>query len=408
MSESDGFVIVGGGLAGAKAAEALREQGYDGPLILVAAEQHLPYERPGLSKDFLVGSAERDSLFVHDGQWYADHHLDLRTGIEASAIDRNARQLQLSDGSSLGYRKLLLATGSRPRPLPVTGADAANVYQLRTIADAERLQELFSRIERLLVVGAGWIGLEVSAAARKAGVAVTVVESAELPLLPVLGRELAQVYAQLHRSHGVDFRFGASLERFEVDGDRVTSAELADGSSIVTDAVLVAIGAQPNVELAQSAGLAVDDGILVNSALLTADPDIVACGDVANAMHPFYNKRIRVEHWATALKQPAVAARTMRGEATSYDELPYFYSDQYDLGMEFVGHLEPGGYDEVVYRGDLAAHEFVAFWLAGGRVVAGMNVNVWDVADAVKALIRKGTVIDQRLLTNPDIPLNQQ
>lgn len=408
MSETDGFVIVGGGLAGGKAAEALREQGYDGPLTLVTAEEHLPYERPALSKGFLAGSAEKDSLFVHDAQWYAEHDIELRTSVEVTELNPRAHSVRLSDGSTLGYRKLLLATGARPRSIDLAGTDAENVYQLRTIADAERLQELFGRIERLVVVGAGWIGLEVTAAARNAGVAVTVVESAQLPLLNVLGREMAQVFAQLHREHGVDFRFEAGLAELVTDGGRVMAAKLADGSTVETDAVLIAIGAQPNVELAAAAGLSIDNGIQVSAALITDDPDVLACGDVANAFHPFYNKRIRIEHWATALKQPAFAARAMRGEPTSYEELPYFYSDQYDLGMEFVGHLEPGGYDQVVIRGELAAREFVAFWLAGGRVVAGMNVNVWDVADDIKALIRKGTVIDQQLLTDTAVPLNQQ
>ena len=407
MSESDVFVIVGGGLAGGKAAEALRDQGYRGPVVVITEEPHLPYERPALSKDFLAGSVEEDSLFLHDEQWYAEHDIEVRTGLTATAIDRVAHTVELSDGSRQHYRKLLLTTGARPRRLDLPGADAPNVYQLRTIEDAQRLKDLFTGIERLLVIGAGWIGLEVTAAARTAGVAVTVVESAPLPLVNVLGPELGAIYAELHREHGVDLRLGTGLAELVTEHGVVVAARLADGSTIDTDAVLVAIGAQPNVELGVAAGLGADNGLLVNAAMITEDSDVFACGDVANAFHPFYNTRIRVEHWATALKQPAAAARAMRGEPTSYDELPYFYSDQYDVGMEFVGHVEPGGYEEVLFRGDRAGREFVAFWLSAGKVIAGMNVNVWDVTDAVKTLIRKGTVIDKRMLADPAIPLNQ-
>ncbi len=407
MTDTDGFVIIGGGLAGGKAAEALRDQGYDGPLTLVTAESHHPYERPALSKDYLIGSAEKQSLFVHEEQWYADHDVTVLRSVTATSIDRGAHTVTLSGGSRLGYRKLLLATGARPRTLDRSGADADNVYYLRTIEDSEQLTELFANSSRLLVIGAGWIGLEATAAARKAGVEVTVVESAEQPLVRVLGPELGRIYAELHREHGVDLRLNSGLDELVVENGSVVSAKLSDGSTVETDAVLVAVGAQPNIELGVEAGLSADNGLLVNAAMITDDTDILACGDVANAFHPFYNKRIRVEHWANALKQPATAARVMRGESASYDELPYFYSDQYELGMEFVGHVEAGGYDEVVFRGDQAAREFVAFWLSGGKVVAGMNVNVWDVTDAVKALIRKGTVIDQRMLLDTAIPLSQ-
>jgi len=407
MSESDGFVIVGGGLSASKAAEALREQGFSGPLTIVAEEPELPYERPALSKGYLTGSADRDSLFVHDHAWYADHRVEVRTGVRATALDRGRKAVTLSDGDELGYRKLLLATGARPRTLPLPGADAANVHYLRTVADCERLQQLFGSIQRLAIIGAGWIGLEVAAAARQAGVEVTVFEAAPLPLVNVLGPELAGVFAALHREHGVDFRLEAEVSELVLAGDEVNGIRLVDGTVLEADAVLVAVGAQPNVELGAAAGLAVDNGLMVGAGLITSDPDIVACGDVANAFHPFYNERIRSEHWATALKQPATAARSMLGEPASYEELPYFYSDQYDLGMEFLGRAEPGRYDQVLFRGDRAKGEYVAFWLDHGRVVAGMNVNVWGVTDAVKALIRKRIVIDPDLLTNPEIPLEQ-
>jgi 3-phenylpropionate/trans-cinnamate dioxygenase ferredoxin reductase subunit len=390
------FVIAGGGLAGAKGAEALRDQGFDGDIVLIAEEPNRPYERPPLSKDYLLGKAERDSVFVHSESWYAEHNVDLRLGVAVLAIDRAAHEVQLSDGSSVQYDKLLLATGSRPRQLP--GAEGA--LYLRRLEDADRIKTVLARSSRLVVIGAGWIGLEVTAAAREAGLAVTVLEAAELPLLAAIGPEVAKVFADLHTAHGVDLRFGVKVEQVNATGVR-----LADGTTIDADAVLVGIGATPNVELAKNAGLDVDNGVLVDSALRTSDPDIFAVGDIASEAHPLLHRRIRVEHWANALNQPAVAATGMLGGDASYDELPYFYTDQYDLGMEYVGDIT--GYDRVVFRGDVAKREFIAFWLNDNRVLAGMNVNIWDVVDPVKALIRSGRAIDPDRLANPEVPLEE-
>jgi 3-phenylpropionate/trans-cinnamate dioxygenase ferredoxin reductase subunit len=403
----DGFVIVGAGLAGGKAAEALRGQGYDGRLTLIGTERHRPYERPPLSKAYLARSQPREKAFLHPEDWYAEQQVELRTGTEVSAIDRSAHRLRLSDGSELGYRKLLLATGASPRTLPLPGATASNVHTLRTIEDSDTLADSFTGLNRLLVIGAGWIGLEVAAVARQAGVEVSIVEASELPLLRVLGPELAAVFADLHREHGVDLRFGAQLTEIITSADRATGLRLSDGTVLEGDAVLVSVGVAPNTQLAAEAGLEVDNGVLVDASLVSSDPDILACGDVANAFSPFYDKRLRVEHWATALKQPTTAARAMLGEDAVYDELPYFFSDQYDLGMEYLGYVEPGGYDEVVLRGDRDSREFIAFWLAGGRVIAGMNVNVWDVTDPIKALIRRKDAVDRDRLADPAVPLGE-
>jgi 3-phenylpropionate/trans-cinnamate dioxygenase ferredoxin reductase component len=396
MADSDPFVIVGGGLAGAKAAEALRDQGFAGRVVLVGREAYRPYERPPLSKGYLAGSAERESVFVHTPEWYAEHDVELLANQEVTSIDPARHRIQLAD-RELGYRKLLLATGSTPRRLPIAGSEAEGVFYLRTLDDSDRLRELLSSAGRLAVIGAGWIGLEVTAAARQAGVEVTVFEAADLPLLRVLGPELAEVFAQLHRAHDVDLRMGVQISEILTAGGtdrRATGVQLADGSAVGADAVLVGVGAAPNDELAATAGLAVDNGVLVDDTLQTSDPDIVAAGDVANAYHPILRRRVRVEHWANALKQPAFAAATMRGEPRSYQELPYFYTDQYDLGMEYIGYAEPGDYDRVVIRGDLDSREFIAFWLDDGRVVAGMNVNVWDVVEQIKALILSGKPVD--------------
>ncbi|GAB3876599.1 FAD-dependent oxidoreductase [Kibdelosporangium lantanae] len=388
------FVIVGGGLAGAKSAEALRDQGFDGEIVLVTDEPNRPYERPPLSKDYLQGKTERDSVFVHPETWYAENNVDLRLSTAATAIDRAAHEVRLADGTSVHYDKLLLATGSSPRRIP--GAEDA--LHLRRLEDSEHIRSTLASASRLVVIGAGWIGLEVTAAARAANVEVTVVEAAEVPLSVPIGPEVGKVFADLHAANGVDLRFGVSVESVTA-----TSVRLADGTTLDADAVLVAIGAAPNVTLAQEAGLEVDNGVLVDASLRTSDPDIYAVGDIASEAHPTLNKRVRVEHWANALNQPAVAATGMLGGTASYDELPYFYTDQYDLGMEYIGDI--AGYDRVVFRGDVAKREFIAFWLKDNHVLAGMNVNIWDVVDPIKALIKSGRQIDPERLADPTVPL---
>ncbi|MEV6137762.1 FAD-dependent oxidoreductase [Nocardia sp. NPDC051990] len=407
MTSDQCFVIVGGGLAAAKLAEALRDNDFAGTVTLISAEDYLPYERPPLSKEHLAGKKSLEEFTVDPGQWYRDHHIDVRLGTEVGAIDPSAKTVTLPDGSTLGYDKLALATGSTPRRLPIPGMDARGVYTLRTIGDSDSLIELFGSARRLVIIGAGWIGLEVASAARAAQVEVTIVESAELPLLAALGPEMGRVFADLHRDHGVDLRFRARVEAItthHVETDLATGVRLADGTVIEGDAVLVAIGARPNIELAADAGLAIDGGVLVDASLTTSDPNIVAVGDIANEQHPRLGRRIRVEHWANALNQPAVAAQTMLGKSASYDRLPYFFTDQYDLGMEYTGFAAPGEYARVVVRGDVAAREFVAFWLdTDNRVLAGMNVNIWDVTDRIKELI--GQQVDPELLADTSAPL---
>ncbi|HEY5456976.1 MAG TPA: FAD-dependent oxidoreductase [Acidothermaceae bacterium] len=405
MVTSDTFVIVGGGLAGAKAAEALRNLGFDGRLILLGGEHHAPYERPPLSKEYLQGKTPREKVFAHAHHWYAEHGVDLRSGQFVTGLDRAAHGVHLADGSVVGYDRLLLTTGASPRELRVPGADAAGVRYLRTLDDSEALRATLATIERLVVIGAGWIGLEVAAATRLAGVEVTVVETAELPLLRVLGPEVAQIFADLHVEHGVDFRFNASLVEILNENGLATGVRLNDGTTIAADAVLVAVGAAPNVQLAAAAGLHVDNGIVVDAALRTNDPDIFAAGDVANAFHPFFDRQIRVEHWANARQQPKAAAASMLGKDVSYAELPYFYTDQYDLGMEYVGFVDPGEYDRVIFRGDVAGREFIGFWLSNDRVIAGMNVNVWDVVEPIKAIIRSRLAIPASQLADVGVAL---
>ena len=406
MSTDATYLIVGASLGGAKAAEALRAAGFDGRVALIGAESELPYERPPLSKGYLQGEAERATIYVHPQRWYAEADIDLRLGITVASIDRAAHEVVLADGSRAAYAKLLLTTGSSPRQLPVPGADLDGVLYLRTVQDCDRIKAVFGTASRLAVIGAGWIGLEVTAAAREAGVEVTVLEAAELPLLRVLGGEVAEVFAALHREHGVDLRLGVQVAEITGRDGRADGVRLADGAHIQADAVVVGIGITPNVELAAAAGLDVVDGIRVDAQLRSSDPDIYAAGDVASAFHPLLDKHIRVEHWANALNQPQAAAQAMAGQQVSYDRVPYFFSDQYDLGMEYSGYVQPDGYDEVVFRGDVAGREFVAFWLGGGRVLAGMNVNVWDVTDAIQALVRAGKPVDKAALADPATPLD--
>jgi len=404
---ANAYVIVGASLAGAKAAEGLREQGYDGPVVLIGEETDRPYERPPLSKDYLLGKADRETMFVHPLAWYAEHDIDLRLGARVTGLDPAAHEVTLADGSRIGYAKLLLATGSTPRHLTIAGAGAGGVLYLRRVGDSDRLRATFATASRVAVIGAGWIGLETAAAARAAGVEVTILEAAELPLLRVLGREAAQVFAGLHRDHGVDLRFGVQVAEITASDGLADGVRLADGTHVPADAVIVGVGITPNVQLAEAAGLEVRNGIVTDARLQTSDPDIYAAGDVASAYHPVLGKHIRVEHWYNALHQPQTAARAMLGQDAVYDRVPYFYTDQYDLGMEYAGYVEPGGYDLVVFRGDVPQREFIAFWLSGGRVLAGMNVNIWDVNDTIQAVVSGGASVDAARLADVDVPLEE-
>ncbi|WBP85319.1 NAD(P)/FAD-dependent oxidoreductase [Kitasatospora cathayae] len=416
------IVIVGASLGGAKAAEALREAGYRGRIVLIGEEHERPYERPPLSKGYLLGKDAREKIYVHPPQWYAEHDVTLRLGTAVSAIDPAARTVTLTDNGEVAYHKLLLTTGSAPRRLPVPGADQDGVLYLRRVEDSERIKAALRPGARIAVIGAGWIGLEVAAAARTAGAEVTVLEALELPLLRVLGREVAQVFADLHRDHGVDLRFGVQVTELTGADGTVSGVKLGDGSEVAADAVVVGIGISPATALAEAAGLEVDNGIKTDQHLRTSDPDIYAAGDVANAFHPLFGKHLRVEHWANALNQPQTAARAMLGQPDAvYDRVPYFFTDaewtprhpnepvasRDKLSMEYLGYVEPDGYDRVLFRGDVKANEFIAFWLKDGRVLAGMNMNVWDVTDPIRELIASKRVVDADRLANPKVPLDE-
>ncbi|AWW39714.1 MULTISPECIES: NAD(P)/FAD-dependent oxidoreductase [Streptomyces] len=409
------FVIVGGGLAGAKAAETLRAEGFTGRVILICDERDHPYERPALSKGYLLGKEERDTVFVHEPAWYARNDIELHLGQTVDAIDRTARTVRFGeDGTVVRYDKLLLATGAEPRRLDVPGTDLAGVHHLRRLAHAERLKGVLASLGRdnghLVIAGAGWIGLEIAAAARQYGAEVTVVEPEPTPLHGVLGPELGMIFAELHREHGVRFRFGVRLTEIIGQDGMVLAARTDDGEEHPAHDVLAAIGAAPRVSLAEAAGLELADrsgggGVLVDESLRSSDPDIYVAGDAAAFPHALFGTRLRVEHWANALNGGPAAARAMLGREVVYDRVPYFFSDQYDLGMEYSGWAPPGSYDQVVIRGDAGKREFIAFWLSEGRVLAGMNVNVWDVTEHVQKLIRSRAEVDTEALADPHVPL---
>jgi 3-phenylpropionate/trans-cinnamate dioxygenase ferredoxin reductase component len=393
------FVIVGAGLAGASAAAALRKSGFDGRIVLIGEEQERPYERPELSKQYLRGE-KQSPKWVHADVFYDEAEIELRTGQRGTGLDPVGRTVDTT-GGRLPYDRLLLAMGSRPRRLSVPGAQLDGILTLRTAADADAIKERARRAGTVAVVGGGWIGSEVAASLRQIGSDVTLVSPTYAPLEHVLGGAVAAVYRRAHEEHGVHLVLGTRVARF-LGGPQVEGFVTDDGRTVRAELVVVGIGAEPRTEIAAGTALSVDGGFVVDEHLATNLPGVYAAGDVANAWYPFYGGHLRVEHWDNAKRQGRVAAANMAGASEVYDRIPYFYSDQYDLGMEYTGHGAPG--DEVVFRGRPDAGEFIAFWLRDGRVTAGMNVNVWDVASAIERLIRSGTAVDRRGLADPDVP----
>ncbi|HUX71577.1 MAG TPA: FAD-dependent oxidoreductase [Cellulomonadaceae bacterium] len=404
-------VVVGASLTAALVAETLRDRGHTGRITLVGEESHRPYERPPLSKGVLTGAADRETLFVHESGWYPSHGVELLVGTTVVAVDRGAHQVVLDGGERLPYGSLVLATGARPRALAVPGGPLRGVFHLRRIEDAERLRGALAQATRVAVIGGGWIGLEVASAARTAGAEVTVLHHGALPLERALGAEMAQMFADLHRENGVTLRPRSEVVGLEGVG-AVTGVTLVDGTSIDADVVVVGIGVEPCTDLARAAGLAVggpgtDRGIVVDEHLRTVDPHIWAAGDVASAFSPRLGRYRRVEHWENARRQGALAARAILGEDATDDRPSFVFSDQFDLGMEYTGDLDDPGRARVVVRGDVPGRELVAFWLDGNRVLAGMNVNVWDVAGQIEELVMSGRAVDETRLADPTVPLEQ-
>ncbi|WP_112245523.1 NAD(P)/FAD-dependent oxidoreductase [Kribbella monticola] len=410
MSDEQRMVIVGASLAGASAAETLRDEGWTGAIVLIGSETELPYERPPLSKDVLLGKKETESAQLHDQQWYDDNNIELRLGTTVTAIDPAAKTVTLDDDSQLSYDKLLIATGSRVRQLDVPGADLPGVHYLRTAAESQTLTDAYAAKPRVVVVGAGWIGLEAASAARERGSEVTVVEPQSTALASVMGETVGGIYADLHRQHGVDLRFGTGVDALE-GSDKVTGVRTSNGEVIPADLVIVGVGVQPNTELAEAAGIDVasredGSGIVTGPDLQTSAPDVYAAGDVVRWDHPLLGRSIRVEHWQNAKDTGKAAAKAMLGQDVSHDLIPYFFTDQYDLGMEYVGDVPRGLSPHVVLRGDPQSGAYLAFWLDDdNHVLAGMHVNTWGAIDGVRDLIRSGRSVDPERLADPSVEL---
>jgi 3-phenylpropionate/trans-cinnamate dioxygenase ferredoxin reductase subunit len=396
------LAIVGASVAGAKAAEAARESGYDGRIVLIGDEATAPYERPPLSKAVLRGEAEPASTRVHPDGFYDDHNIELVTD-RVVGIDSSTRRLALSDGDTLAFDAAILTTGAEPRRLAVPGAELDGVRYLRSVDDSNRLREAIASASRVAVIGAGWIGSEVAASARQMGADVVLIAPTSVPLGHVLGDEIGEVFRRLHADNGVQLRLGVGVGELQGSGG-VEEVVLTDGTTEAADLVVAGIGVTPRTDVAGAGcGLAVDNGIVADQHLETNVAAIYAAGDVANAWHPRYRRHVRVEHWANALNQGTTAGRNVAGWREVYDRLPYFFSDQYDLGMEYVGLSSSS--DELVVRGDLDAREFVAFWHRDGVVSAAMNVNVWDVVEDLKAIITADRPVDPDRLADPKIEI---
>jgi 3-phenylpropionate/trans-cinnamate dioxygenase ferredoxin reductase component len=398
----DRVVVVGGGLAGGTAAFALREAGFTGSVSLVAEEPHVPYERPPLSKAYLRAEEGTDAFRVRPEAAYDDEGITLLRGRRALTVDRADRTVELDHGERLAYDRLILATGATPRTL-AGASHLPGVLVLRTLDDADAIRSAAGTADRVVVVGGGWIGGEVDASLRQLGAHVTLVTNLARPLERVLGPQIGDVFAGLHREHGVELVSGhvAGI----LGDERTSGVQLSDGRTLAADLVVVGVGVVPRIELARRAGLATaEGGVAVDDRLRSSDPAIYAAGDIAAAQHPRLDRRLRIEHWDNAKRQGRTAARNAIGFDEPYDRMPYFFSDQFDLGIEVRGLPLPGA--GVVIRGDLASRTFVAVWLEGGRVVAALNANVWDAGKELSALVRQAAEVDPERLANRDVPMS--
>ena len=402
MAAKQTYVIVGANLCGGRAAETLRKEGFDGRLLLIGAEPDRPYERPPLSKEYLQRKVERESIFLRPPEFYDEQEIEMRLGVRATGIDVRERSLELEGGERLGFDKLLIATGGRVRRLPVAGVELQGVYYLRTIEESEAIAAQLAAGGRVVVIGAGFIGAEVAASARGSGLEVTMLEVAAVPLGRALGPEMGGIYAEIHREQGIDLRLGTGIDRLEGTG-RVKRVVTSRGDSIDCDLVVVGVGMEPEIGLAVGAGIETGNGIIVDEYCRTSVEGIFAAGDVASFPNPILGERMRVEHWANAQNQGVAAAKAMLGMAEPYAEVPWFWSDQYDLNMQYVGHAS--AWDEVVLRGDVAGRRFTAFYLKDGRLRAAMALNRPRDISASRALIRTATPVTAQQLRDEDVVL---
>jgi 3-phenylpropionate/trans-cinnamate dioxygenase ferredoxin reductase subunit len=366
------FVIVGAGLAGGGAAATLRKEGFDGRVVLIGAEPQPPYERPPLSKEYLRGESPFEQALFQPLDFYAENGIDTRFGVRVTRVDAVDKVVELDGGERVSYDALLVASGGRNRRIPIPGIDLESIYGLRTVADSDRIRAEIAPGRKAVVVGMGFIGSEVAASLRQSGVEVVVVDRNAVPLRRVLGEEVGRVVEEIHRDHGTELIFDDEVAAFEGAG-RVELITTARGRRIECDFVVVGLGVEPATELFAGTGVEIDNGVLVDEYLRTGVEGIYAAGDVANHYHPVFKRHIRVEHWQNALKQGPAAARNMLGENEPYDEIPWFWSDQYEHNLQYAGfHTE---WDELVVRGSMDERNFVAFYRKDGRVLAAVAIN---------------------------------
>ncbi|WP_193096197.1 NAD(P)/FAD-dependent oxidoreductase [Brevibacterium sp. FME17] len=385
MAQEFGTVIIGAGIGGGTAVETLRDRGYAGSIALIGADPAAPYYRPDLSKKVMLEESDPAESALRGEDWYPAHDVTTFFGSAVTELDAKNQTLALDSGESLTYGQVILATGSTPRTLDVPGAKLGNIHTLRDAGDAVAIRSQFSKGNKVVIIGGGWVGLEVAAAAQNAGCEITVVLRSTPPLRSALGAEIGRYFEELHRSNGIEFVTEAETTGFS--GSKAVESVQTSAGVLPADLVVVGIGADPTIELATSAGLDIDNGVLVDEHMRSSDPNIFAIGDIAAAQNTLLKQRLRVEHWDNAVRQAEVAASTITGGDKEYDWQPYFYTDQFDLGMEYVGHGTSD--DDVVIRGDKSSGEFIVFWTRGGAVTAAMNVNIWDVGDELRALIGK-------------------
>lgn len=394
------FVLIGGGQTSASAARTMRRLGFQGEIVIIGDEPHRPYQRPPLSKEYLQGTSELDEVWSIHPEWYEENRVELRLGVEAKLIDRDHREVELDDGSRIKADAVLIATGGRARRLPDT--EGERILYLRNLGDSDRIRTYLGPGKRLVVVGAGFIGSEVAASATVLGTQVTVLETLQVPLERALGREMGEVCAGIHLDHGVDLRCGVTVESIETNPSGVV-VTTADGQVIEGDAVVVGIGIQPNVDIARASEITVGNGIRVDEFCRTSMDGVYAAGDVANHYHPIFDRRMRVEHFDNANRQGAVAARNMMGEKIRFVDPHWFWSDQYEHSLQYVGHAEK--WDKIVVRGSLADRDFVAFFVLGGKIEAAFGIDRGGEILACKELIAERLVVDPVTLANEDVDL---
>jgi len=402
MVQKQTYIIVGANLCGGRAAETLRQEGFDGRVVLIGAEPERPYERPPLSKEFLRHETERERVFLRPPEFYAEQEIELRLGVRASAVDLRERAVVLETGERLRFDRLLIATGGRVRRLAVPGAELEGVYYLRTMADCERIAAELAPGRRVVVIGAGFIGAEVAASARITGLEVTVLEGGQVPLGRALGPEMGRIYGDIHREHGIDLRPSTRIKRLE--GSRqVERVMTSDGEAVGCDFVVVGIGIDPETGLAEGTDIEVGNGIIVDEHCRTNVEGVFAAGDVANFPNPILEERLRLEHWANAQNQGVAAAKAMLGSEEPYADVPWFWSDQYDLNLQYVGYAS--SWDRIVVRGSVPERRFTAFYLKDGRLRAAMALNRARDIRPSRELIRARVQVDAEKLQDEGLEL---